>query len=44
MTASPSPVLPDERLAAGVARLAARHAGHLSAETVQRLLVALPTA
>lgn len=41
MTASPFPypVLPDERLAAGVARLAAQHAGHVSVETVQRLLV-----
>lgn len=39
MTASPPPVLPEERLATGVARLAARHAGRCSAETVQRLLV-----
>ncbi|MET8405350.1 three-helix bundle dimerization domain-containing protein [Streptomyces sp900116325] len=38
MTASTPPVLPDARLAAGVARLAALHAGHFSAETVQALL------
>ncbi|MEU8870183.1 arsenate reductase ArsC [Streptomyces javensis] len=38
MTTSPSPALPDQRLAAGAARLAARHAGHFSPETVQRLL------
>jgi arsenate reductase (thioredoxin) len=38
-SASPSAALPDERLAAGAARLAARHAGRLSVETVQRLLV-----
>ncbi|MGW3940040.1 arsenate-mycothiol transferase ArsC [Streptomyces phaeochromogenes] len=38
MTASPTPVLPDERLAAGVARLALRHRGHFSAETIQRLI------
>ncbi|MEU1789559.1 phosphotyrosine protein phosphatase [Streptomyces sparsogenes] len=37
MTASPSPVLPDERLAAGAARLAAQHTGHFSAETVRHL-------
>ncbi|MEV8564789.1 three-helix bundle dimerization domain-containing protein [Streptomyces sp. NPDC051322] len=38
MTASTPPVLPDERLASGAARLATRHAGHFSAETVQELL------
>ncbi|MET9835800.1 arsenate reductase ArsC [Streptomyces sp. NPDC006385] len=38
MSAVPLPALPDERLAAGAARLAARHAGRLSAETVQGLL------
>ncbi|MEV7787215.1 arsenate reductase ArsC [Streptomyces sp. NPDC088106] len=34
----PAPALPDERLAAGAARLATRHAGRFAAETVQRLL------
>ncbi|MEU7245251.1 three-helix bundle dimerization domain-containing protein [Streptomyces sparsogenes] len=38
MTASPPPVLPDERLAAGAARLAAQHTGHFSAETVRHLV------
>ena len=38
-SASPSPALPDERLATGAARLAARHAGRLSVETVQRVLI-----
>ncbi|MBO7939246.1 arsenate reductase ArsC [Streptomyces antibioticus] len=38
MTASRPPVLPDERLAAGIARLALRHRGHFSPETVQRLV------
>ena len=38
-SASPSPALPDERLAVGAARLAARHAGRLSVETVQRVLI-----
>ncbi|WP_406468915.1 arsenate reductase ArsC [Streptomyces hirsutus] len=38
MSAAPSPALPDERLAAGAARLTARHAGRFSAETVQVLL------
>ncbi|MGM0347252.1 three-helix bundle dimerization domain-containing protein [Streptomyces sp. Adlamb9] len=38
MTASPPPVLPDERLAAGIARLAVRYRGHFSPETVQRLV------
>ncbi|MEE4418252.1 hypothetical protein [Streptomyces bugieae] len=39
MTASTPPVLPDERLAAGAARLTVQHAGRFSAETVQRPLV-----
>ncbi|WP_432044047.1 low molecular weight phosphatase family protein [Streptomyces cadmiisoli] len=38
MTASPPPVLPDERLAAGISRLALRYRGHFSAETIQRLV------
>ncbi|MDT9687426.1 arsenate reductase ArsC [Streptomyces sp. P9(2023)] len=38
MTASSYPVLPDARLAAGVARLAVRHHGRYSVETVQRLI------
>ncbi|MGW8356546.1 arsenate-mycothiol transferase ArsC [Streptomyces wedmorensis] len=38
MTASSHPVLPDERLAAGVARLAVRHQGRYSVETAQRLI------
>ncbi|MFB7311868.1 low molecular weight phosphatase family protein [Streptomyces sp. NPDC056192] len=38
MTASSYPVLPDGRLAAGVARLAVRHQGRYSVETVQRLI------
>ncbi|WP_030842177.1 low molecular weight phosphatase family protein [Streptomyces sp. NRRL F-4474] len=38
MTASSYPVLPDERLAAGAARLAVRHRGRFSPETVQRLV------
>ncbi|MEV7413228.1 arsenate reductase ArsC, partial [Streptomyces althioticus] len=38
MTASPPPVLPDERLAAGIARLAVRYRGHFSPETIQRLI------
>jgi protein-tyrosine-phosphatase len=38
MTASPPPVLPDERLAAGIARLAVRYRGHFSPETIQRLV------
>ncbi|MFI1647287.1 low molecular weight phosphatase family protein [Streptomyces avidinii] len=33
-----SPLLPDERLAAGAARLASRYAGHFSPETVLGLL------
>ncbi|WP_326718870.1 arsenate reductase ArsC [Streptomyces sp. NBC_00243] len=38
MTASSPPVLPDERLAAGVARLALRYRGHFSPETIQRVI------
>ncbi|MGW9024904.1 arsenate reductase/protein-tyrosine-phosphatase family protein [Streptomyces sp. NPDC055722] len=38
MSASSLPLLPDERLAAGAARLAARYQGHFSTETVQKLL------
>ncbi|MFE7580098.1 arsenate reductase ArsC [Streptomyces gardneri] len=38
MAESSYPVLPDERLAAGVARLAVRHQGRYSVETVQRLV------
>ncbi|CAM5540823.1 arsenate reductase ArsC [Streptomyces narbonensis] len=38
MAASSQPVLPDERLAAGVARLAVRHQGRCAVETVQRLV------
>ncbi|MEU3747310.1 MULTISPECIES: arsenate reductase ArsC [Streptomyces] len=38
MAESSYPVLPDERLAAGVARLAVRHQGRCSVETVQRLI------
>ncbi|MFF5919942.1 three-helix bundle dimerization domain-containing protein [Streptomyces flavochromogenes] len=38
MAASSRPVLPDERLAAGVARLAVRHRGRFSLETAQRLV------
>ncbi|MFJ8550893.1 three-helix bundle dimerization domain-containing protein [Streptomyces sp. NPDC093676] len=38
MTAPSPPVLPDERLAAGIARLALRHRGHFSPETIQRLV------
>lgn len=38
MAASSYPVLPDERLAAGVAGLAVRHQGRFSVETVQRLI------
>ncbi|MDV5144008.1 hypothetical protein R1T08_06950 [Streptomyces sp. SBC-4] len=40
MAESSYPVLPDERLAAGVARLAVRHQGRYSVETVQRLIAA----
>lgn len=35
---SPSPVLPDDRLAAGAARLAISHRGRFCAETVQRVI------
>ncbi|MFI9780856.1 three-helix bundle dimerization domain-containing protein [Streptomyces sp. NPDC051956] len=35
---SPSPVLPDERLTAGAARLATSHRGRFAAETVQRVI------
>ncbi|QES47757.1 phosphatase [Streptomyces venezuelae] len=38
MAASSHPVLPDERLAAGAAKLAVRHRGRFSPETVQRLI------
>ncbi|MFE9335693.1 low molecular weight phosphatase family protein [Streptomyces sp. NPDC007063] len=38
MSATPTPALPDERLTTGAARLATRHAGRFSAETVQGLL------
>lgn len=38
MSVSPPPTWPDERLSTGAARLAARHQGHFSAETVQQLL------
>ncbi|GGU05958.1 low molecular weight phosphatase family protein [Streptomyces coeruleorubidus] len=38
MTASPPPVLPDERLASGIARLALLYRGRFSPETIQRLV------
>ncbi|MFC9620111.1 three-helix bundle dimerization domain-containing protein [Streptomyces sp. NPDC056930] len=38
MSVSPPPAWPDERLSAGAARLASRHQGHFSVETVQQLL------
>ncbi|WP_412076082.1 low molecular weight phosphatase family protein [Streptomyces xanthophaeus] len=38
MSTSSSPLLPDERLAAGAARLASRYAGHFAPETVLSLL------
>lgn len=38
MTTSPPPVLPDERLASGIARLALRYRGRFSPETIQRLV------
>ncbi|MFD9903429.1 arsenate reductase ArsC [Streptomyces sp. NPDC059063] len=38
MTAPTPPVPPDARLAAGAARLAARHSGRFSTETVQALI------
>jgi protein-tyrosine-phosphatase len=39
MTATPPPVLPDERLASGITRLALRYRGRFSPETIQRLVV-----
>lgn len=39
MTASPPPVMPDERLAAGIARFAVGYRGHFSPETIQRLVI-----
>ncbi|MFI9832919.1 low molecular weight phosphatase family protein [Streptomyces sp. NPDC051913] len=39
MTASPLPVLPDERLASGIAHLAVRYRGRFAAETIQRLAI-----
>lgn len=39
MTASPPPVLPDERLAAGISQLAVRYRGRFSTETIQRLVI-----
>ncbi|MFD9428890.1 MULTISPECIES: low molecular weight phosphatase family protein [unclassified Streptomyces] len=38
MCVPPPPAWPDERLGAGAARLASRHRGHFSVETVQQLL------
>ncbi|MEU9472179.1 GNAT family N-acetyltransferase [Streptomyces avermitilis] len=38
MSVSPPPAWPDERLSAGAARLAGRHQGRFSVETVQQLL------
>ncbi|MGT2531918.1 arsenate reductase/protein-tyrosine-phosphatase family protein [Streptomyces nojiriensis] len=38
MSSPPHPVLPDQRLFTGVARLAARYEGRFAPETVQRLL------
>jgi len=38
VTASPPPVLPDDRLAVGIARLALRYRGRFPPETVQRLI------
>ncbi|RZB15359.1 arsenate reductase ArsC [Streptomyces sp. F001] len=38
MNASTPPVLPDHRLAAGVARLALRYRGHFCPETIQHVL------
>ncbi|MFJ4539991.1 arsenate reductase ArsC [Streptomyces tibetensis] len=38
MTASLPPVLPDERLKSGIARLALRYRGRFSPETIQRLV------
>ncbi|MEU9053773.1 arsenate reductase ArsC [Streptomyces sp. NPDC048384] len=39
MTASPPPVLPEDRLASGMARLALHYRGRFSAETIQRLVI-----
>ncbi|MFF4353714.1 hypothetical protein [Streptomyces sp. NPDC001530] len=39
MSASPPPVLWDERLAAGIARLALRYRGRFEPETIQRLII-----
>ncbi|WP_328424078.1 arsenate-mycothiol transferase ArsC [Streptomyces sp. NBC_00443] len=39
MTASSPPVLPDDRLASGIARLALHYRGRFSAETIQRLVI-----
>ncbi|MCX4233299.1 three-helix bundle dimerization domain-containing protein [Streptomyces ortus] len=39
MNASPPPVFPDQRLAAGVSRLASRYRGQFSAETIQRVVI-----
>ncbi|WP_405910829.1 MULTISPECIES: three-helix bundle dimerization domain-containing protein [unclassified Streptomyces] len=39
MASSPPPVLPDDRLATGAARLAIRYRGQFSAETIQGLIV-----
>ncbi|WP_327433526.1 arsenate reductase ArsC [Streptomyces sp. NBC_01236] len=39
MTSSPPPVLPDQRLAAGIAGLALRYRGRFSPETIQRLVI-----
>ncbi|WP_406414350.1 low molecular weight phosphatase family protein [Streptomyces sp. NBC_01614] len=39
MTASLPPVLPDDRLASGIARLALHYRGRFSAETIQRLVI-----
>ncbi|GAB7102598.1 hypothetical protein JCM4814A_09120 [Streptomyces phaeofaciens JCM 4814] len=38
MTASPPPLLPDERLASGIARLALRCRGRFAAEAIQGLV------
>ncbi|MFF1535252.1 hypothetical protein [[Kitasatospora] papulosa] len=38
MSVPPPLAWPDERLSAGAARLASRHQGHFSVETVQQLL------
>ena len=43
MSVAPAPALPDERLAAGAARLVTRHAGRFAVETVRRPLAGLPS-